>query len=137
MKVKKIVELKTEYSFESNFYIASKNKKNKKNEVYKLDLNSLLVPIPEDYFLVKVSGESMINEGIYDGDILIVNRKEQAKNGSVVIAALNGELAVKTYRIIDGVTYLFSANEKFLPIEIKPYWEFQIQGIVKHVIHNI
>jgi len=137
MKVKKIVELKTEYSFESNIYIASKNKNQKKNEVYKLDLNSLLTPKPEDYFLVKVSGESMINEGIYDGDILIVNRKEQAKNGSVVIAALNGELAVKTYRVIDGVTYLFSANEKFLPIEIKPYWEFQIQGIVKHVIHNI
>jgi len=137
MKVKKIVELKTEYSFESNFYIASKNKKYKKNEVYKLDLNSLLTPKPEDYFLVKVSGESMINEGIYDGDILIVNLREQAKNGSVVIAALNGELAVKTYRIIDGITYLFSANEKFLPIEIKPYWEFQIQGIVKHVIHNI
>lgn len=102
-----------------------------------LDLYKFLAPIPKDYFLVKVTGESMINEGIFDGDILIVNRQEEPKTGKVVIASLNGEMAVKIYKVIEGIVYLFSANDNYLPIEIKPFWEFQIQGIVKHVIHKI
>jgi len=93
--------------------------------------------VPEDCYIVGVSGESMIDENIFQGDFLIVNRTEVPKNGSVVIASLNGELLVKTYRIIEDKEYLFSANSKFLPIQIKPFWEFQIQGVVKHVVRDI
>ncbi len=137
MKVKKIVELKTQFSFEAPIVSTAKNIAAKEQLKNMLDLNTFLTPSPKEYFLVKVSGESMINEGIYDGDILIVNKNEFPKDGKVVIAALNGEMAVKTYRNIEGTVYLFSANEKFLPIEIKPFWEFEIQGVVKHVIHKL
>lgn len=79
----------------------------------------------------------MINESIFSGDLLIVKRNEQPKDGKIVIAALNGEMAVKIYRVMEDGIYLFSANDKFLPIEIKPFWNFEIQGVVKHIIHNV
>jgi SOS-response transcriptional repressor LexA len=46
-------------------------------------------------------------------------------------------MAVKTFRFINDRVYLFSANKNFLPIEIKPYWSFEIQGVVKYVIHDV
>lgn len=139
MKVKQIVELKTQYSFEAPIISAyAKAGKSSNSESYdKLDLNSMLAPNPKETYLVRVSGESMINEGIYDGDVLVVNKKENPADGKVVIASLNGEMTVKTYREIEGTVYLFSANDKFLPIEIKPFWGFEIQGVVKHVIHAV
>ncbi|MFP4529127.1 MAG: LexA family protein [Candidatus Kapaibacterium sp.] len=140
MKVKKIVELKSRFSFEAPILPARIKKMRTipaadSKEV--LDLNQLLAPIPANYYLVRVNGESMIDEGILDGDILVVDRSAVPADGKVVIAALNGELAVKTFRVIDGSVYLFSANKKFLPIEIKPFWEFEIQGVVRHVIRKL
>ncbi len=141
MKVKQIVELKPLYSFEAPVVpaaIIKAYKIGKKDiEHTTIDLNKHLAPNPDSTFLVKVSGESMIDESIYDGDILIVDKADTANDGQVVIAALNGEMAVKSYRVIDGTAYLFSANNKFLPIEIMPFWEFRIQGIVKHIIHCV
>jgi DNA polymerase V len=102
-----------------------------------MDLNRHLAPEPDETFLVRVSGESMIDRNIYHGDILVVNRRETPADGKIVVAALNGEMAVKTYRVIDGEVYLYSANKKFLPIKIYPFMEFQVQGVVKHVIHRV
>jgi DNA polymerase V len=131
MKVRKVVELKSAFNFEAPMLATESNN----SQMF--DLKSVLAPKPSDIYLVRVTGESMINEGIFDGDILVVNKNEAAKDGKVVIAALNGEMAVKSYREIEGKVYLFSANEKFLPIEILPFWQFDIQGVVKHVIHNV
>lgn len=136
MKVKKIVELKSAFSFEAPIMPTSFGRV--RNDISQMfDLNSVLAPKPEDVYLVRVTGESMINEGIFDGDILVVNKSESPKDGKVVIASLNGEMAVKTYRVIEDKVYLFSANEKFLPIQIMPFWQFEIQGVVKHVIHPV
>ena len=107
-----------------------------KSTIDSFDLSHYLVSDYENTFLVRVIGDSMIDENIYEGDILVVNKKEQPKDGKVVIASLNGEMAVKRFRRIEGKVYLYSANKKFLPIEILPYWQFEIQGIVKHVIKN-
>lgn len=140
MKAEKVAELKPKFKFEAPFLpaaiIGSKGKiKLKKDST--LDLNVLLAPKPKNIYMVRVTGESMKDEGIYEGDILVVDKGELPKDGKVVIAALNGEMAVKTYREINNKIYLFSANQRFLPIEILPYWEFKIQGVVKHVIHNV
>lgn len=102
-----------------------------------VDMLSMLVPDIENYYIVRVNGESMINENIHDGDILLVEKSIKPKHEQVIIAALNGELTVKRYRVIEGKVYLFSANDKFLPIEIFPFFDFQVQGIVRHVIKNI
>jgi DNA polymerase V len=139
MKVEKSLNIKTSYSFEAPLYnVASKLGLIEKDtaRIDSFDLSNYLVSDYENTFLVRVIGDSMINENIYEGDILVVNKKEQPKDGKVVIASLNGEMAVKRFRKIEGKVYLYSANKKFLPIEILPYCQFEIQGIVKHVIKN-
>jgi len=107
------------------------------NNNLSIDLNTLLAPNPKNLYLVQVSGQSMINENIYNGDILIVDKNETPKDGKIVIASLNGDMFVKTLRIKSNKIYLYSANSQFLPIEILPDFNFVIQGVVKNVIHSL
>jgi len=64
-----------------------------------LDLNQHLIQHPASTFFVRASGNSMINAGIHNNDILVVDRSLEAKHGNIVIAALNGELTVKRLHI--------------------------------------
>ncbi len=141
MKVQKVIEFQKKYDFEAPVFSATHKSQQARDtqnkDVYSIDLNSYLIPNSKTHFIVKVSGESMIKDNIYDGDLLIVDKSATAIDGKVVIASLNDEMTVKRYRVIDGVTYLFAANDKFLPIEISPFWQFEIQGVVKHVIRNV
>jgi len=100
-----------------------------------LDLNEL-VKHPSDTYLVKVEGDSMINAGIYDGDILIVDRAMEAENNKVVVANLDGELTVKRLSIKDTRVLLMPDNPKYEPIEIRPLSDFRIMGVVTFVIHR-
>jgi len=138
MKVRKVVEVKTNYIFEAPLISAKISGKDSKLQSvsHSFDLNEYLLPDPKNIFLVRVSGESMIDEQIFEGDILVVDKSVQPSDGKIVIAALNGDMAVKVFRKIEDKIYLFSANKKFLPIEIEGFMEFQIQGVVKHVIHT-
>ena len=63
-----------------------------------LDLNELLVKRPAATFFVKVQGDSMIGEGIHDGDLLVVDRSLRPASGDVIIACVDGDFTVKTYR---------------------------------------
>ncbi len=137
--VNKIVELKNHYDFEAPMLPAAipAGLSPDQNEQLILDLNKYLAPKPGDTYLVRVNGESMIDENIFDGDILVVDANEKPRDGKIVIAALNGEMTVKKYREIDGRVYLYSANRNFLPIEIEYYMAFRVQGVVKHVIHRM
>ena len=138
MKVERKIEIKTEYNFEAPVYNAavSFGIADKETKLSSLDLNKLLVKDKKNTYLVKVIGESMIGKNINEGDLLVVARDEEPKDGKIVIASLNGEMAVKIFRVIDEKVYLYSANQKFLPIEIKPFWNFEIQGVVKFVIKD-
>ena len=100
-----------------------------------LDLNEL-VKHPSDTFLVKVEGDSMINAGIYDGDILVVDRALEADNNKVVVANLDGELTVKRLSIKGTSVLLMPDNPKYDPIEIRPLSDFRIMGVVTFVIHK-
>lgn len=138
MRVNNKLEIKQNYNFEGKFVSASSiTKRAEKLIEGHLDLLEYLAPEPNSLYMVKVNGESMKDEGINDGDILLVDKKSVPKDGLVVIAALNGEMLVKTYRVIDNHAYLFSANDNFLPIKILPIWDLTIQGVVKHVIKNL
>ena len=134
-----VANLKNHINFEAPLLPASINRRaNDKSTLESaIDLNELLSKNNKSTYLVRVSGESMIDENIFTDDILIVDAKEMPKDGQIVIASLDGELTVKKLRKIDNKIYLFSANEKFVPIEITPYCKFDIQGVVKHIIHSI
>lgn len=103
----------------------------------KLDLNEYLIKNRPATFLVKVNGNSMINSGIYDGDILVVDRSAEPANNKIVIGVIDGEFTVK--RIIKKTKKLFlqPENENFKPIEITEDMDFKIWGIVTFAIHKL
>ena len=101
-----------------------------------LDLNQLLVPRPTATFMLKVEGESMIGAGIFDGDMLIVDRSETAVDGSIVIAVVNGDFTVKRLKLDVSDVWLMPENPEFKPTLIDETSDFLIWGCVTHAIHN-
>ena len=95
-----------------------------------LSLDELMdVDAPHTY-LVKASGDSMIGVGIFDGDVMVVNRKLDAMPGHIVIAALNGEVCVKRLTRRGDQYVLESANPKYLARFIMEGDEFEVWGVV-------
>jgi DNA polymerase V len=103
----------------------------------KLDLNDLLIKNPAATFFVRVTGDSMINSAIYSGDILVVDRSLDPKEGSIVIAVINGELTVKRLVYKDTYIYLVPENKFYQPIKITEDMNFEAWGVVRSVIHSV
>lgn len=103
----------------------------------KLDLNQYLVQHPAATFFVRVTGDSMIGAGIHAGDILIVDRSLEARDGKVVIAVVNGELLVKRLRLEKRKIYLASENPDYPPLVITDVMDFEVWGVVTNVIHPL
>ena len=103
----------------------------------KLDLNEHLIKHPESTYFVKVYGDSMVNAGIHSGDILIVDRSLEPVDNRIVIACINGDLYVKRIRTIEGNVYLIPENENYGPIRVTPEMDFEVWGVVIHVIHSL
>ncbi|MEO8666701.1 MAG: translesion error-prone DNA polymerase V autoproteolytic subunit [Ignavibacteria bacterium] len=102
----------------------------------KLDIKDYLIQHPNSTFFVRVNGDSMIGEGINDGDLLVVDKSISGFMGHIVIAEVNGEFTVKKIEMINGRLYLIAANDKFEPIEINETTEFMIWGVVTYSIHR-
>ena len=101
-----------------------------------LDLNELLVKRPAATFFVKVQGDSMIGEGLHDGDLLVVDRSLRPASGDVIIACVDGDFTVKTYhRDKDGVR-LKPANPDFPVIHIRKGQQLDYFGKVTACIHR-
>ncbi|MGB8510399.1 MAG: translesion error-prone DNA polymerase V autoproteolytic subunit [Pyrinomonadaceae bacterium] len=102
----------------------------------RLDLNRHLIKHPVATFYVRVSGDSMINAGIYPGSILVVDRAVEAEDGDIVIARINDELCVKRLRVREGRIWLTPENESFQPIEVIAEMDFEVWGRVMHAINS-
>lgn len=87
-------------------------------------------------FALKVKGDSMKDDGILPGDLVVVHKQGTAKNGQTVVALVNGEATIKTYIKKDAHIELRPANEMMQPIMVSPSDEFQIEGIVIGVIRH-
>lgn len=101
-----------------------------------VNLQQYLVKRPEKTFLVRASGDSMINAGINSGALLIVDSSKQAENGKIVIAVINGELTVKRLSVKSGKVHLMPENPRYSPIEVTQEMNFSLCGVVTHVIHE-
>lgn len=88
-------------------------------------------------FALRIKGHSMRDEGILPGDVVVVQQQATARNGQTVIALVNGEATIKTYRRKGGVIELHPANETMKPILIQETDAFQIEGIVVGVIRHL
>lgn len=103
----------------------------------KLDLNAHLVRHPAATFFVRANGDSMTGAGIFNGDILIVDRSLNPKSQNVVVAVVDGEFTVKRLCMLDGSVSLFPANPKYKPIRIMDGMDFRVWGVVTYVIHKL
>jgi repressor LexA len=88
----------------------------------------------EEAFALRVKGDSMINAGINDKDLVIVSPKEQAKNGDIVVAMLNDEVTVKKFEYVNNKIRLIPENNSYQPIDVKSSDDFRLIGKVKGVV---
>lgn len=95
-----------------------------------LDINDLVVKNPVSTFFVRVEGDSMEGAGIFSGDVLVIDRSIAPKNGSIVVAAVYGEMVVKRLAVEGQKHLLLSENEQYEPISIKDNEECFIWGVV-------
>ena len=101
-----------------------------------INLQDYIVKNKEATFCVKVEGTSMTKAGINTGDIMIVDRSLNPKHNDIVLAVIDGEFTVKRLAVNNESIYLMPENDSFSPIQINEYMDFQIWGIITHIIHK-
>ena len=103
----------------------------------RIDLNEHLIKDVTSTFIVRVTGQSMEQAGISDGDELIVNRALEPKDGSVVVAVLDGELTIKRLRITAHGVVLQTDNPDFPDIKVPTLSDLIIWGVATRCLHYV
>ena len=103
----------------------------------RLSLDQHLVAHKEATFFVRATGNSMVNAGIFDGDLLVVDKSIAPVHGHIVIAVIDGELTVKRLYQRKGTTALKAENPRYKDIELKEGQELQIWGVVTSTIKKL
>lgn len=103
----------------------------------RIDLNAHLIKDITSTYVVRVTGSSMEGAGISDGDELIVNRALEPRDGSVVVAVLDGELTVKRLRITPTGVILQAENPKYPDIRVAALSELTIWGVATRCLHHV
>ena len=104
-----------------------------------LDFNRDFIRHPEATFYGRVDGDSMVDAGIDDGDIAVIDRSLEAQDGDIVVGYVNGEFTIKFLDLkhkADGYIELRPANKKYDPIRVEEYDEFEVWGVVVWTIKN-
>ena len=99
-----------------------------------LELNRLLIKHPSGTYFLRMEGNTMEKEGIFDGDILIVDRALDAGNNKIIIGELNNSLTIRKFLIKDGKNYLTNGDTP--PQLIKPSDNFSLWGVVTYTIRS-
>ncbi len=99
-----------------------------------IDLNKELIKNPASTYLVRVEGDSMIDEGVDSGDLLVVDRSLFPTEKSLSVVMYDGEFALKRIVQKDGHLYLYAGNQKYKPIPVRNTEELRIFGVVVWVM---
>lgn len=102
-----------------------------------LDLTELLVSNPPATFYLRVSGLSMVNAGVHEKDILVVDRSLTARHGDIVVAQVNEEFTVKRFYCRAGEIQLHPENDQFEVINISNDDQFSIFGVVSGIVRQL
>lgn len=94
-------------------------------------------PNPQDYFALRVNGDSMKNARIFPNDILVVHKQNHAENGDIVVASINGESTVKRYKVFGDNVFLMPENSAYEPIPITDKSNLFIFGKVVRIMADI
>ncbi|ENZ9096264.1 translesion error-prone DNA polymerase V autoproteolytic subunit [Enterobacter bugandensis] len=101
----------------------------------RIDLNELLVAHPSSTYFVKAAGDSMIEAGISDGDLLVVDSSRTAEHGDIVIAAVEGEFTVKRLQLRPTVQ-LIPMNSAYSPIVVGSEDTLDVFGVVTFIVKS-
>lgn len=99
-----------------------------------LDLNSLVICHPEATFFARVEGDSMKDEGIVEGDILVVDKAVEPYDGCLAVAYVDGEFTLKRVKLEPDRILLIPANPNYQTIEISPENDFAVWGVVRWIL---
>ena len=102
-----------------------------------IDLNKYLIKNPISTFFLRVSGNSMNNAGIYNNDLLIIDRSINPNPGHIVVALLDGEFTLKRLIKKQDNYYLKADKENYPAINLYEYIEIQIWGVAIYSIHEL
>ena len=101
-----------------------------------IDLNEHLISNPFSTFFLRVKGDSMINAGIKNKDLIIVDKSLRARPGNIVIAMIDGEFTIKRLSIKNNELYLKAENHNYPDFRFKNHIDVQIWGVVIYSIHS-
>ena len=103
----------------------------------KLDLNRELIKNPASTFYARVSGVSMIDDGINDGDLLVIDKSLEPHDGCLAVCYIDGEFTMKRFERHSGYGLLVPANKDYRPIKVTEENDFIIWGIVTYIIKKV
>ncbi|HCE54833.1 MAG TPA: peptidase S24 [Lutibacter sp.] len=95
-----------------------------------IDLNKHLIKHKDSTFFAKVKGHSMKDAGIFDGDLLVIDKSLDPQDGKIAICQIDGEFTVKRIKIEGNIVWLVAENEDYKPIKVTEENELMIWGIV-------
>lgn len=102
-----------------------------------LDLNRYVIKNPASTFYARITGDSMEGAGIGDGDIVVIDKSLEPKDGNIAVCFIDGEFTLKRILLDNGRLWLQPANPKFKAIEITEENHFLVWGVVTHVVKNL
>jgi DNA polymerase V len=102
-----------------------------------IDLNEQLIRNKPATFFFRMKGDAMKEAGIFDNDVLIVDRSIKLVNGKIIVAVLNGELLVRRFHKNFSSAFLIPENSRYKAINLAEFSDFAMWGVVTYVIHQV
>lgn len=102
-----------------------------------IDLNRALITNPAATFCARVIGDSMVEAGINEGDLLIIDRSMSPHDGSIAVCFIDGDFTVKRLSVRDDGVFLTPANASFPELRVSEESNFQVWGVVSHIIKRV
>lgn len=102
-----------------------------------IDLNEQLIRNKPATYFFRMKGDAMQDAGIFDNDVLIVDRSLKLVNGKIIVAVLNGELLVRRYHKNFSSAFLIPENNRYKTINLAEFSDFALWGVVTYVIHEV
>ena len=102
-----------------------------------IDLNRALITNPSATFCARVIGNSMVDAGINEGDLLIIDRSLTPHNGSIAVCFIDGDFTVKRLSVREEGVFLTPANADFPEMAVPEDSNFQVWGVVSHIIKRV
>ncbi|MBC8101336.1 MAG: translesion error-prone DNA polymerase V autoproteolytic subunit [Cytophagales bacterium] len=103
----------------------------------RLDLNETLIRNPPSTFFVRVAGDSMVDVGIRQGDLLVVDRAIEPRDKQIIVARWGEEFTVKRLRLWQGEVWLVPENAEYSKLEVTGSPDFEIWGVVTGVVRSL